>query len=239
MEGSFIHETALVRDSDMGPVKIFRNAVVEKTVLGAGCSVGDDTTVERCRLGNNVVINRRCYVNDSVVGRYTYAGINTTVNFSRIGAFCSLARNVDIGGFDHDYRRVTTVPAFRLDQMRRGGGKLGDVDMCGGYCEIGSDVWIAAGAQVLHRVKVGDGAVVGGGAVVTRDVPAYAVVAGVPARIIGYRCPGHFIKRLLDIKWWDWPEEVITENMGRLAGSDISEEVLEWMEGISASLREG
>ena len=163
MKAGFVHETAQIVQSDIGETKIFRNVVIRDTTMGNGCSVGDDTTVERCSFENNVVINRRCYINDSTIGRYTYTGINTTINFSKIGAFCSLARNVDIGGFDHDYHKVTTMPLFRFNQIYAGGGKLGQREKHEEYCEIGNDVWIAAGAQILHKVKVYDGAVIGGG----------------------------------------------------------------------------
>lgn len=67
-------------------------------------------------------------------------------------------------------------------------------------CIIGNDVWIAAGANILHDVRVGNGAVIGAGAVVTRDVPAYAVVAGVPARVMKYRFPAEIIAELERIK---------------------------------------
>ena len=71
---------------------------------------------------------------------------------------------------------------------RASGGKLEKIkDHSNDYCIVGNDVWVAAGAQVLHKVKIGDGAVIGGGAVVTHDVPPYAIVVGIPARIIGYR----------------------------------------------------
>jgi len=169
--GKFIHESARVVSSQIGDIKVFRNATIVDSKIDSGCSIGDDTNVERCVIGNNVVINRRSYINDSDIGAYTYMGINTTMNFTKIGKFCSLARNVDVGGFDHDYHKVTTMPAFRYAQTKNGGGKLESRTEHKDFCKIGNDVWIAAGAQVLHKVTIGDGAVVGGGAVVTKDVP--------------------------------------------------------------------
>lgn len=114
--GKFIHESARVVSSQIGDIKVFRNATIVDSKIDSGCSIGDDTNVERCVIGNNVVINRRSYINDSDIGAYTYMGINTTMNFTKIGKFCSLARNVDVGGFDHDYHKVTTMPAFRYAQ---------------------------------------------------------------------------------------------------------------------------
>lgn len=230
----FIHETAKIVRSKIGNVKVFRNAVISDTILADNCSVGDDTNVERCIIEKNVVINRRSYINDSIIGKYTYMGINTTMNYTHIGRFCSLARNVDIGGFDHDYHKVTTMPQFRYIQTKSGGGKLKERIEHPDYCEIGNDVWIAAGAQVLHKVRIGDGAVVGGGAVVIKDVPPYAIVAGVPAKVIGYRCSDSQIEELKKIKWWDWPEELLDNVMDELISRDINDETIEFMKNISA-----
>lgn len=229
MDDVFIHESARIKESEYGRIKAFRNVVINCCILSDGCSVGDDTTLERSVLENNVLINRRSYINDSHIGKYTYAGINTTINWTKIGRFCSLARNVDIGGFDHDYHKITTMPAFRLEQMRNGGGKLAQLDSINDYCQIGNDVWIAAGAQVLHRVKVGDGAVIGAGAIVTHDVPPYAIVVGVPAKVIGFRCDKKHIKELLEIQWWNWNDKMLDEAMEMLIQKDISDEMLTWM----------
>lgn len=233
----FIHNTARVVNCELGDVKLYRNASVSSSEIADNCSVGDDTTVERCRFENNVVINRRSYINDSTIGKYSYAGINTTINWTKLGRFCSLARNVDIGGFDHDYRKVTTMPRFRFKQTSGGGGKLQSHGVHHDLCEIGNDVWIAAGAQVLHKVKIGDGAVIGGGAVVTKDIPPYAIAVGIPAKVIGYRCDERFIDDLLRIKWWDWPEDILMENMDLLIDSDINEETIAKMQKIAEAIK--
>ena len=78
-------------------VKIFKDASIISSIIKSDCSIGNDTSIVRCELDNNVVINRRSYINDSFIGMYTYTGINTTINWTKIGKFCSIARNVDIG----------------------------------------------------------------------------------------------------------------------------------------------
>lgn len=235
MQNNFKVEDSNVDES----VKIFNDATVLKSDLKSGCSIGNDTSIVRCNFENNVVINRRSYINDSYIGMYTYAGINTTVNWSKIGRFCSIARNVDIGGFDHDYHKITTMPEFRFNQTNNGGGKLEKIkDHSNDYCIVGNDVWVAAGAQVLHKVKIGDGAVIGGGAVVTHDVPPYAIVVGIPARIIGYRCDKNLIDKLLDIKWWNWPIDVIQANMNFLMENDITVDSLNRMKKIAENLKD-
>ena len=232
---SYIDPTAQVVNSELGIVKLFRNSVVIGSKLADGCTIGNDTNVERCQFENNVIINRRSFVNDSQIGMCSYAGINLTMNWTKLGRFCSLGRNVDIGGFDHDYHKVTTMPQFRWNQMINGGGKIPDV-MNHDYCIIGNDVWIAAGAQILHKAKIGDGAIVGGGAVVTHDVPPYAIAVGIPAKIIGFRFDQRFIEDLMEIQWWNWPIPVILENMQKLIHTDVNEYTISMMRDIAKSL---
>lgn len=234
MRDTWIDQTSKVTNTKYGEgFKCYRNAVVIDSEIGVGVTVGDDTTVARCKLGNNVGLNRRSYINDSIIGSFSYAGSNTTMNFSSVGKFCSLARNVDIGGFDHDYHKVTTMPMFRFKQLSGGGNpEVRGEELC----MVGNDVWIAAGTQILHKVFVGDGAVIGGGAVVTKDVPPYAIVAGVPARIIKFRFDDKTIEELMDIKWWDWPEDVVLDNIEWMIKTDINSDTLAMMREISKDL---
>ena len=232
---TYIDPSAQVKDSKLGVVKLYRNSVIINSILGDGCTVGNDSNVERCQFENNVIINRRSFVNDSHIGMYSYAGINLTMNWTKMGRFCSIGRNVDIGGFDHDYHKVTTMPQFRWNQMANGGGKISE-KLNHNPCIIGNDVWIAAGAMVLHKAQIGDGAIVGGGAVVTHDIPPYAIAVGIPAKIIGYRFNKKFIDELLDIQWWNWPLPIIMKNMPNLIQADINEETIEMMREIERAI---
>ena len=86
---------------------------------------------------------------------------------------------------------------------------------------IGNDVWIGYQAVIMPGVKIGDGAIIAGKAVVSRDVPPYAVVAGNPARQVKLRFDEATIARLLEIAWWDWPVDKITRNLDAIRGADI------------------
>lgn len=228
---AMIDDSASVIDTVVGDgARIYRGASVLHSKLTAGVSIGNDTNIVRSVLGRKVAINRRSYVNDSQIGDFSYVGINATIGFSKIGKFCSIAHNVYIGGFDHEYTKVTTMPMFRFKQMAAGGRPEPAYTE---FCHVGNDVWISAGAQILHKASIGDGAIVGAGAVVTKNVPPYAIVAGVPARIIKYRFSPEMIERLLKVRWWDWPKEVIDENAEWIINSDVDEKVLMRMKEIS------
>jgi chloramphenicol O-acetyltransferase type B len=137
----------------------------------------------------------------------------------RIGAFCSIASGVNIYlGGEHRTDWVTTYPfsvLWKVGKHIKGHPKTkGDVI-------IGNDVWIGAGAVILSGITVGNGAVIGAHAVVTIDVPPYAIVAGNPARIIKKRFDEETIKKLLRISWWDWKDIRIEKFLPLLLDSDI------------------
>ena len=90
-----------------------------------------------------------------------------------------------------------------------------------GHTVIGNDVWIGMEATIMPGVNIGDGAIIAAKAVVTRDVPAYAIAAGNPARIVKMRFDEEAVTRLLAIAWWNWPVDKLTRNFDALRGLDI------------------
>jgi len=139
-----------------------------------------------------------------------------------LGSFCSIAQDVTIfGGGEHNLEWVTTYP-LRIAL----GHPLAWQDghpKTKGPTKIGSDVWIGHGSTILSGTTVGHGAVIGAGTVVTGDVPAYAIVAGNPARLVRYRFEPRTIARLLEIAWWNWPLAKIDENVSLLCGGSVDE----------------
>jgi acetyltransferase-like isoleucine patch superfamily enzyme len=150
------------------------------------------------------------------VGRHTYGPEDFYETFPMytegartiVGSFCSISPECRIlGGGEHRLERVSTFPfnARLFDPKRRTGPDA----TATGPTLIGNDVYIGVGAIVLSGVSIGDGAVVGAGALVSKDVPSYAVVVGNPAQIIRYRFDEKTRARLLALRWWDWDDSEI------------------------------
>lgn len=139
-----------------------------------------------------------------------------------IGSFCSIAEDVSIfGGGEHRTDWVTTYPlriAFNEALANKDGHPASK-----GHTRIGNDVWLGYRAIVMSGVTIGDGAVVGAGAVVTKDVPPYAIVGGNPARVRKFRFSPEVIDELLEIKWWRWPLEQIKGATCLMASDKMTE----------------
>ncbi len=130
----------------------------------------------------------------SVVGNNTFIGKNVAITKTQIGNYCSIAPGALIGMGEHDLSEVSTSSLFYENAY----DKLTEKE-----CIVEHDVWIGANAIVLRGVKIGIGAVVGAGAVVTKDVPAFAVVVGAPAKIIKFRFDPEKQEIILSSKWWE------------------------------------
>ncbi|MEE4604770.1 MAG: CatB-related O-acetyltransferase [Desulfobacteraceae bacterium] len=137
----------------------------------------------------------------------------------RIGAFCSIADGVKIYlGGEHRTDWVTTFPFSILWES---GDTLEGHPKTKGDVIIGNDVWLGADSVILSGVTIGDGAAIGARAVVTGNVPPYAIVAGNPARIVKNRFDDETISRLLKIKWWEWKDAKIDMALPMLLNDDI------------------
>lgn len=143
----------------------------------------------------------------------------------RIGAYCSVAEGVQIFlGKEHRTDWVSTYPFPAFFEEAR---TIPDCEISRGDVTIGSDVWLCANCSILSGVKIGHGAVVAMGAVVTRDVEPYAVVAGNPARHVRWRFDEPTRTALLEAAWWAWP---LTEvrSVAQLLSSDQIQGLLEY-----------
>jgi len=138
----------------------------------------------------------------------------------RIGDYTSIADRVQIfmGGYHRpDWVTMYPFPGFtEWDAPLNLGHAVGRGDV-----EIGSDVWLGSHCTLMSGVKVGHGAVVAAQAVVSKDIPPYAMVAGNPARIVKYRFGQEAIDALLEIAWWEWPEERVKAHLRLMLSRDI------------------
>ena len=149
------------------------------------------------------------------LGFASYIGANSTVG-GKVGRFCSIAENVIFLSKTHPVQEfVSTHPAFYSLKKQSGFTYVSEqmfdeapVPENRKYSiEVGNDVYIGYGATIVGPCRIGDGAVIAAGAVVTGDVPDYAIVGGVPAKIIKYRFTEEEINFLKDLKWWDKPQD--------------------------------
>jgi virginiamycin A acetyltransferase len=139
-----------------------------------------------------------------------------------IGRFCSIAAETKfiMNGGNHPTDWLTTYP-FPIF----GGGweaAMPDRWPVKGDTVVGNDVWIGYGTLVMPGVTIGDGAIVASGSVVTRDIPPYAIVGGNPAAVIRFRFNEHAIRRLREIRWWDWESDKISRHVKAICGGDIA-----------------
>jgi virginiamycin A acetyltransferase len=127
-----------------------------------------------------------------------------------------------MNGANHDMRGFSTYPFGILGQDWRAAWDDGSVEAgFRGDTVVGNDVWFGMEAMVMPGVTVGDGAIVATRAVVSRDVPPYAIVAGNPARVVKMRFDEATVARLLAVAWWHWPIDRIMRNVDAIAGADI------------------
>lgn len=151
------------------------------------------------------------------VGKYTYGCYKTDGSIAKgtkIGAFCAIAPGVRIGGMNHPLEFVSTHPF--LYYKDRGFVEFTDngiVSDGNKSVVIGDDVWIGQNAIILPGIHVGKGAVIGAGAIVTKDIPDYSIAVGVPAKVIKKRFNDDVVEKLKSIEWAKWDDEKIKDTL--------------------------
>lgn len=171
-----------------------------------GCSITDSD------LGRFTEIGEHSRVAYSVIGDYSYCDRWCDIANADIGKFSNIASMVRIGATDHPMDRASQHH-FLYRSASYWEDAKDDADWFAKRrarrATIGHDTWIGHGAQVKPEVTVGHGAVVASGAVVTKDVPPYMIVAGVPAKPVRARFNDRIAQRLMDLAWWDWSHDTL------------------------------
>ena len=186
---------------------------LKEAITDPNITVGDYT------MYNDFVRDPRDFQKNNVLYHYP-------INHDKliIGKFCSVACGAAFlfTSANHTMKSLSTYP-FPLFFEQWGLDKANVTDAWDnkGDIVIGNDVWIGYEAVILSGVTVGDGAIIGARAVVTKDVPAYTVVGGVAAKPIRKRFSDEVIEKLLALKWWDWQDEKLAANIEAIRSGDI------------------
>ena len=195
------------------------------STLAPDASIAPDAELDNVVLGRWTEIGARCILNNVSVGDYSYIQNDCDLMFTELGKFVSVASHVRINPSNHPWWRPT-LHHFTYRPGKYGFAEQGSVDgeifswRYGDRVRIGHDVWIGHGAILLPGVNVGNGAIIGAGTVVTKDVPAWHIVVGNPARILRPRFTDSSIAAQLEnIAWWNWSEDVLKERWKLFQGS--------------------
>ncbi|CAM2892013.1 CatB-related O-acetyltransferase [Acinetobacter celticus] len=179
-------------------------------LLKQGCEIRASHISRSCKINFPVHLSPNCEIKELVkIGKFTCVNQNTVIYpHTIIGSYCSIGRDVQVGlaqhptdwlsshSFQYNSDKFPNLKEYK-DFLRS------EKHQYHSPVVIGSDVWIGHGALVLEGVNIETGAIIGAGSVVTKDIPPYAIVGGVPAKIIKYRFDENTISRLLNTKWWE------------------------------------
>ncbi|PIL18692.1 hypothetical protein P775_19155 [Puniceibacterium antarcticum] len=190
--------------------------------LHSGCEITED-----CTFGAYVEIGQGSRVAHSHLGDYSYCDRMADIANAQIGKFANIAAMSRIGATDHPMEKAS-LHHF----LYRSSDYWEDAEVDQDWfaqrqsrvAHLGHDTWIGAMAMVKPEVTVGHGAVVASGAVVTKDVPPYWIVAGVPAKPIRRRLPEETAERLMALEWWDWDHATLRarlEDFRKLSAEDF------------------
>lgn len=168
---------------------------------------------------DHIKVHKGSVIGGSMIGRNTYIASRAYLPNCSIGRFCCIAHDVVVVPDTHPARNfVSSSPVFYSTKRQCGQTYVSEMkyhemlDVDGRFAIIGNDVWIGAWVRIKGGVRIGDGAIIAMGSVVVKNVPPYAVVGGVPAKVIRYRFSDDIISTLLKKKWWERPDSWLREN---------------------------
>jgi phosphonate metabolism protein (transferase hexapeptide repeat family) len=190
-----------------------KKSLSEKPTIHQGAMIRDS------QIGSWTEIGKNTKILESTVGDYTYDAGDVMIVYTDVGKFCSIASHTRINPGNHPKWRVTQHH-FTYRRAQFGFGDKDDDEFFNWRrehrCSIGNDVWLGHGTTIMPGVKIGHGAIVGSGAVVTKDIGPYEIAVGVPAKVIKKRFDDQTIAKLLEIRWWDWERARLEERFDDL-----------------------
>jgi len=223
IKGSYVSpEVVIGVNSEISNSSLSFNGVLGSNTFIDGAQIYDRfTSAEGCKL-------YKCELSGNIsLGKYTslwgpnldiYSG-NQKVT---IGSFCSIARNVSMQAYNHNSKKLSTYFIGRnLFQEQWDNERVSKGDII-----IKNDVWIGAHSVILGGVIINNGAIVAANSVVNKDVPAYSIVAGTPAKVLGFRFDVETIAKIEELAWWNWKEEKI-KKYKHLFENELSKDLLD------------
>jgi len=185
--------------------------------------VGENVVLNNVDLGKYIEIKDNSVLEEVKFGDFSYAAGYNQIYYANIGKFCSIASFVRINPGNHPTYTRIAQHHFTYRSKMFGFGE-DDNDFFDwrrkDSVEIGHDVWIGHNAIVLAGVKIGNGAVIGAGSIVTKDVESYSIVVGNPAKKIKMRFPDQLIEKIEKLKWWDWDYNTIKSRLNDFRNFD-------------------
>ena len=215
--------TRVINSSLQPGVRIGKNCYVRTSKFGREVIVEDKCAIFECAFDDHTAVYSNCSLSDVRLGSYSYINEHSSTANVSVGKFSSIGPHFVCGSGGHPTNFISTSPVF-YSTRRQCGVSFTETNYFVERHEttVGNDVWIGARVFVKDGVRVGNGALIAAGAVVIRDVPDYALVGGVPAKVIRYRFSEDVIRELLEIKWWEWSEDRLREAQPLMAQPDVN-----------------
>jgi virginiamycin A acetyltransferase len=195
-------------NGDVVPYTVFLKNVIDHPQI----SVGDYTYFSHFLKGIDSAADWA-----HILAPYLYAHSNERLT---IGRFCQIAHGAKFitSSANHRMEGFSTYPFAMFNPVTL----MAYLDTPPKDTVVGNDVWIGFGATIMPGVTIGDGVIIASSAVVTKDVPAYTIVGGNPARPIRQRFADEVVEELLALRWWDWPADEIEKNMDFIAAGHLN-----------------
>lgn len=210
-------------------LKVFLKRMLRIWNFDSTAMIAKNVDIKNSKLGRYTNLAHDASIVNSSIGSRTSVGRYTFVRYAEVGKFCAISWRCTIGADGHPIDRISGSGAFYRPTFGIVPGYISKGEVA--TTHIGNDVWIGCDVIIVSGVRVGDGAVIGAGSIVTKDVEPYGIYVGSPARKIGSRFDQDIIDRLEKLKWWDLPDKVLKENY-KLFQQSMTDEILTKLENI-------